>query len=266
MSKIVERTLDLLELFAEQKRPLSLSDIARLLKIPVSSCHDVLAAMQARGYLYELAPRAGYYPTRRLQTLGKDICDNDPLVTRAELLLRELRDTIDESVLLSKVSGLSASYLLVFESSHPLRFTVKVGDNVRSLHATSGGKALLANLDARALDNFLRSTRLEPMTARTITSTGALRADLAAAAARGWFLNQGESQDGVTTLSAPFRWNGGAYIITIAGPSSRLDEQLEHAAGLIIAACLTLEMRPDAPRGVLRSSDRTRLTRDEISP
>ncbi len=67
MSKIVDRTLDLLELFAEEKRPLSLSDIARLLKIPISSCHDVLQAMQARGYLYELAPRAGYYPTLRLQ-------------------------------------------------------------------------------------------------------------------------------------------------------------------------------------------------------
>ena len=42
MSKIVDRTLDLLELFAKEKRPLSLSDIARLLRIPVSSCHDVI--------------------------------------------------------------------------------------------------------------------------------------------------------------------------------------------------------------------------------
>src|SRR5450631_4172711 len=111
MSNIVERTLDLLELFAVEKRPLSQSDIARLLKIPVSSCHDVLQAMQARGYLYELGPRAGYYPTLRLQVLGKEIGDNDPVVTRAELPLRTLRDKLDESVLLSKVSGLRATYL-----------------------------------------------------------------------------------------------------------------------------------------------------------
>ncbi|HLN10829.1 MAG TPA: helix-turn-helix domain-containing protein, partial [Xanthobacteraceae bacterium] len=159
MSKIVERTLDLLELFAEEKRPLSLSDIARLLKIPVSSCHDVLQAMQARGYLYEVAPRAGYYPTMRLQALGKVISDNDPVVARAEQLLRPLRDTLDESVLLSKVSGLQLRYLLAFEPSHPLRFLVQVGDSVRSLHATSGGKALLASLDdsARQLSQVHRA-------------------------------------------------------------------------------------------------------------
>ena len=63
MSKIVDRTLDFLELFAKERRPLSLSDIARLLRIPISSCHDVIQAMQSRGYLYEIAPRAGYYPT-----------------------------------------------------------------------------------------------------------------------------------------------------------------------------------------------------------
>ena len=76
----------------------------------------------------------------RLQKLGQEIGDNDPVVLRAELLLRSLRDTLDKSVLLAKVSGLQATYLLAFEPTHPLRFLIKVGEQVRSLHATSGGK------------------------------------------------------------------------------------------------------------------------------
>ena len=60
MSKIVDRTLDFLEIFADQKRPLSLSEISRLLHIPASSCHDVVQALQKRGYIYELGPRGGY--------------------------------------------------------------------------------------------------------------------------------------------------------------------------------------------------------------
>ena len=83
MSKIVERTLDLIELFAKEKRPLTLSDIAHLLKIPLSSCYDVVRAMLARGYIYELAPRAGYYPTSRLYILGEEIGNSDPVLTRA---------------------------------------------------------------------------------------------------------------------------------------------------------------------------------------
>jgi DNA-binding IclR family transcriptional regulator len=245
MSKIVERTLDLLELFAEEKRPLSLSDIARLLKIPVSSCHDVLQAMQSRGYLYELAPRAGYYPTLRLQKLGQEIGDHDPVVARADLLLRSLRDTLDESVLLAKVSGMQATYLLVFEPTHPLRFLMKVGDPVRSLYATSGGKALLGSLDERALGVYLRTANLAPMTARTITAKPALREDIELGRRRGWYVNDGESQDGVTTLSAPFRWNNAVYIVTVAGPSARIAPRLEQASGLITNVCQMLEMRAD---------------------
>lgn len=237
MSKIVERTLDLLELFAEERRPLSLSDIARLLKIPVSSCHDVLQAMQTRGYLYELAPRAGYYPTLRLQELGKTISDHDPVVLRADLLLRSTRDKLDESVLLAKVSGLQAHYLLVFEPSHSLRFRAKVGDTVRSLYSTSGGKALLGSLDDSTLDTILDAATIEPMTPRTITSAAALRADIERGRDRGWYLNQEESQEGVTTLSAAFRWGSAVYLVTIAGPSGRVEQKLQQAATLIVEAC-----------------------------
>jgi DNA-binding IclR family transcriptional regulator len=236
MSKIVERTLDLLELFAEEKRPLSLSDIARLMNIPVSSCHDVLQAMQARGYLYEIAPRAGYYPTLRLVKLGKVIGDHDPVLLRAESQLRALRDSLDESVLLAKVTGLAAHYLLVFEPTHALRFGATVGDPVRGLFNTSGGKALLGCLNDAALDAALAGAALPQVTRRTITDPGVLRADIELGRKRGWYLNREESLDGVTTLSAPFRWASAVYVITVAGPSARLEQKLERAAEGAVAA------------------------------
>jgi len=245
MSKIVERTLDLFELFAREKRPLSLSDMARLLKIPMSSCHDVTRAMQARGYLYELAPRGGYYPTLRLQSLGKEIGDNDPVLARADIQLRCLRDTLNESVLLSKVSGLSATYLLVFDPGQPLRVLYRVGDGIGSLHGTSAGKALLGSLGDRALDAFLKSAKLLPITERTITSKAALRKEIELGKERGWFLNRGETLNDVMSVSSPFRWNSAIYIVTVAGPSSRLDGRLEEVVPLLTGVCRRLEMGPD---------------------
>jgi IclR family acetate operon transcriptional repressor len=246
MSKIVDRTLDFLELFAKERRPLSLTDIAHLLKIPISSCYDVVQTMQARGYLYEVAPRAGYYPTMRLHALGQEIGDNDPVLMRTELLLRSLRDALDESTLLSKVSGLNATYLQVFEPSHPLRILVKIGDSIRSIYATSAGKALLGRLDDRALTAFLKSTKLVPLTKGTIKSAKALRKDIDLGRKRGWYLNREESLNGVTTISATFTWNTLLYIVTIAGPSSRFDKKLETAAGLLTDICRRLEMLPSA--------------------
>jgi DNA-binding IclR family transcriptional regulator len=240
MSKIVERTLDFLELFADQKRPLSLSEIARLLEIPASSCHDVLQALLDRGYIYELSPRGGYYPTQRMYEVARTVAEHDPVVQRADALLRAMRDTLDESVLLAKVTDLQATYLLAFEPSHPLRFLARVGDNIRSLHATSAGKALLGSLSELALAGFLKTATLPRITPNTITSKAALRADLAAGNERGWFMNNEESQEGVTTISARFNWISSLYIVSIAGPTMRISPKLEKAASLLENACKLL--------------------------
>jgi DNA-binding IclR family transcriptional regulator len=244
MSKIVGRTLDFLEIFANQKRPLPSAEIARLLKIPPSSCHDVLQELLDRGYIYELTARGGYYPTLRLYEIAKTIADHDPVPLRADAILKALRDKIDESILLAKVQGLEATYLLSIEPSHPLRFLADVGDKVRSLHATSAGKALLAGLDEPQLAAYLKSAKLVALTPHTVTSKAALREELALGNRQGWFSNREESQEGVTTLSARFIWTSASYIVTIAGPSSRLGPKLAKAADLLISVCKLLEAPP----------------------
>jgi DNA-binding IclR family transcriptional regulator len=74
-----------------------------------------------------------------------------------------------------------------------------------------------------------------------------LKAEIEAGRERGWFANLEESQPGVVTLSAPFSWSGATYIVTIAGPASRLEGRTEWFAGQLLQACETLEMRT-APR------------------
>jgi DNA-binding IclR family transcriptional regulator len=244
MSKIVERTLDFLELFVDEKRPLSLSDISRILKLPVSSCHDVLQALEQRGFIYEISPRGGYYPTLRMYEAGKVIAENDPVVLRAEILLRELRDRLDESVLLAKVNGLGGTYLLSLETSQPLRFQQKVGNSITSLHATSAGKAILGSLDDTELEAALGRIDFKPFTPRTSTSKAALRKQIKAGTAAGYYVNSNESIEGLTTISAAFRWQHSLYIVTIAAPTSRIEKRVDEAARLLLDVCRRLEMKP----------------------
>jgi DNA-binding IclR family transcriptional regulator len=243
VSKIVERTLDFLELFAREKRPLSLSDISRLLAIPVSSCHDVLQALQERGFIYEITPRGGYYPTLRLYEIGKSIAENDPVVQRAELVLRELRNALDETVLLAKVVGLAGTYLLTFDPSHPLRFQLRPGDRITSLHATSAGLALLATLDERRLAEVLAQIRLVSLTRHTPKTMEALSQLIEAGRQCGYYVNAEYSIEGLTTVSASFAWQQINYIVTIAAPTPRLSSRIEAAAPLLLDACRRLEMR-----------------------
>ena len=143
------------------------------------------------------------------------------------------------------VSGLSAAYLLVFDPGQPLRVLYRVGDGIGSLHGTSAGKALLGSLDDRALDAFLKSAKLLPITERTITSKAALRKEIELGKERRWFLNRGETLNDVMSVSSPFRWNSAIYIVTVAGPSSRLDGRLEEVVPLLTGVCRRLEMGPD---------------------
>lgn len=243
MSKIVKRTLDFIELFAEQRRPLSLSEISRLLGIPMSSCFDVVRSLQERGYLYELGQRAGYYPTQRIVRLAGIISENDPVMLRADIALRALRDEFDETVSLSQSIGRQAKYLLVYEPSHPLRFTARVGDELRAVHATSIGKAVLAALPAAELDEVL-SKPLAPVTEHTITDPAKLRADISDAAKRGFFINREESAPAIITVTSPFRWNRADYFVTMAGPIYRLEPKLELVEKRLKGVCRELEM-PD---------------------
>ena len=240
MSKIVDRTLDFFELFAEQKRTLPLSEIAKLLDIPVSSCHDVLQALIRRGYIYELGSRAGYYPTSRLHSVAEAIVDHDPLLLRAELAMDALAASIGETVALAKATDLDLNYVMVKESNHQLRFSVRVGDGIRSLYATSAGKALLGSLDGKARDSVINRLKLEQFTPLTITDKDRLREDVVLGSERGWYLNDEESALDAMTFSASFRWRNVLYVLTVAGPKSRVSSKRDEIIASLVETCRQL--------------------------
>ena len=55
--KTAARTLDVFECFAEARRPLSLSELARAIEAPVSSCFALIRTLEDRGYLYAVGRR-----------------------------------------------------------------------------------------------------------------------------------------------------------------------------------------------------------------
>lgn len=225
MSKIVHRTLEVFEIFAEQKTPLSLTELAQLLGIPQSSCHDVIQALQARGYLYELRPRGGYYPTARLFQVAQQVVEHDPVGQRAEPLLRALSTRQHCSTSLAKARDETLTYLVVCAPPDPLQFLVSVGSTVRNLYATSAGKCLLGSLDEQRRRQVVESLQLEPLTPHTHRSRRELLDDIDRSLARGWFENREESVEDALTFSVGFRWNRAFYVLTTAGTRNRMERQ-----------------------------------------
>jgi len=84
-------------------------------------------------------------------------------------------------------------------------------------YASAMGKALLAHLPRAALDAYLATVRLEPVTERTITSAEALRAELGRVREQGYALSEGEHRPGVRSVAAPvFAYTGEALAAVCA--------------------------------------------------
>src|SRR4051812_3474483 len=98
-SRSALRALEVFEAFRAARRPLSLSETAKLTSMPVSTCHGVFRALEQRGYLYFGAGRDAY-PTRRLWDLAQEINAYDPVALRLEPALTALRNDVDETVIL----------------------------------------------------------------------------------------------------------------------------------------------------------------------
>jgi IclR family transcriptional regulator, acetate operon repressor len=238
--KTAGRTLDLFEAFARAAKPLSLSQLARAIGAPVSSCFGIVRTLEARGYLYEVRARGGFYPTKLLYEHARVIAGHDPLAERLVPLLEKLRDQTGETVLVSKRLERQAVYLEVLESPHSIRYSPKVGE-FKPLHASASGKALLGSLAPAARSELLAGMKLPRVTSRTITSRAALEADLEKGRARGWYLTRGETVADLMALAVPVAVNGETYSVALAGPMQRMDGALKRHAKLLTELRATLE-------------------------
>lgn len=241
--KMALRVVELIELFADEKQPLALSEMARLLEMPVSTCLGLLRTLEQRGYLYETGRRQGYYPTGRLLAMAQVIAAHDPVLDRVKPALAELRDAARETVVFGKLQSPGrAVYLQVADAPQAIRYAAEAGET-REAYANSLGRALLSTLDPETRRATLAAAKLQKLTDSTLTELADIEAEIARSVARGWFANLGESIPDLAGLAWPLRINGEAYAISVAGPRYRLEPRCEEIAAMLRAACLSIEQK-----------------------
>ncbi len=225
------RTLDVLETFRAARRPLTLSELARLARIPVSTCHGLIRTLERRGFLYFPSQRE-VYPTRKLLELAREIDAHDPIAARLAPALEALRDATGETVILGIRHDDAVLYLLVLDSPQIVRYTARAGEH-KPLHSSSIGKVMLGALSDAALDAWMKSHALSRITENTITSARKLKRDLQQARERGYFVTRGENVADVMAVAAPLRLGSEMLGVAIAGPLHRMQEmERRHAARL----------------------------------
>ena len=176
--KTALRVIEIIETYAREKRALPLSELARLLDVPVSSCLALIRTLTGLGYLYETGRRQGYYPTGRLLAMAQRIARADPVLDRVYPSLVELRDATKETVVFAKLSqDARVVYLDVLDSPHTIRYAPVAGE-FKSIHANSLGKALISLLDEPARAAMLADVEMTRYNERTLTTPAQVEADI----------------------------------------------------------------------------------------
>ncbi|MCH4151207.1 MAG: IclR family transcriptional regulator [Sphingobium sp.] len=205
---------------------MSLSELSRLLDAPLSSCLYLLRALETRGYIYAVGSKRLVYPTRKLYEIARDISEGETWVERLEPYLTELRDQTKETVILGKRQGDKVVYLAVLEGPQTIRYSAQPGD-LKPIHSSSIGKALLANLTEKERKKILGKHPLPSFTEKTVTDADDLNRMFDTIKKQGFAETNGETVPDVSALAKSVTLQHDQFGIGIAGPSYRMAEQRE---------------------------------------
>jgi len=238
--KTAGRTVAIFETFAEAQEPLSLSEIGRALNAPMSSCLYLVRALENRGYLYAVGTRRHIYPTRKLFDIARAISAGESWIERVHPLLIELRDVTRETILLGKRQGNRVVYIAVFEGTQTIRYSAHVGD-IKPLHASSIGKALLAMMDPAERKKIVAKVSFEQVTDTTLTSAEALLKDVEKGIKRGYTETRGENVSDVMAIGKGLSLGKDQYAVAIAGPIHRMAAMSDKHGEQLIRVCAEIE-------------------------
>ncbi|MEE8352363.1 MAG: IclR family transcriptional regulator [Rhodospirillales bacterium] len=237
--KTAVRTLEAFEAFGRAQRPLTLSELAHAIGAPISSCHGLVATLRNRGYVYSVGNNRQVYPTRRILDVAEAIARNDPLLEITAPVLARLRDDTGETVILGTKEDDAVVYLDVVEGLHTIRYSAKPGE-VKPLHSSAIGKAILSSLDEIGMGKILSRVALEKITDTTLTDGDALKGDLKKGRASGVFVTRGENVTDVMGMASLTMPCGQPLAVALAGPIERMNRSFDAHAKLLQQAAREL--------------------------
>jgi IclR family acetate operon transcriptional repressor len=224
----VDRALQVLLLLGSRPDGLSLQEIAEHTGIPKPSLHRTLVAMRGRGCavqrdaggLYLLGPavleaaftfHAGLDLRRLMHPLAEEVSEH-------------FRQTCHVAVL----DGADVTYIDKVEAPIGVRLTSVIGGR-NPAHATGVGKVLLADAlpDRAAVKAWVAEHGpLAARTAHTITTVSRLADELDQVRARGWSVDDQESENGLLCVATRVPLVFGEHAPTVAVSATGLRDAL----------------------------------------
>ncbi|GAA0520679.1 IclR family transcriptional regulator [Paractinoplanes deccanensis] len=205
----LERGLAVIRAFDAGHPELTLSEVARICGLTRAAARRFLLTLADLGYvrtdgrLFSLTPRVLELGYAYLSSLSL------PEVTAPHL--ERLVAQLHESSSLSILDGDDIVYVARVPTSRIMAVAITVGTRFPA-YATSMGRVLLAALPPQELESYLARVSPARLTAKTVTTADALRAEIAKVRAQGWSIVDQELEEGLRAIAAPIHDRAGTVV------------------------------------------------------
>jgi DNA-binding IclR family transcriptional regulator len=198
----LERGLAILEVLANSRVGLTLSQLTRYLDLPKSSVHCLLKTFEENGYLFRHNPGGKYRLTLRVSDLARRAVNGISLREQVRPHLRALAEKTGTTVHLGLIEQGSCVLIERIVPHGAYRSATWVGKQL-GVHCTAIGKALAAGLSNEELERLVGDHGLMRYNDNTICSLRKLKEELALVRERGYSLDDEEEEIGVRCIGAP---------------------------------------------------------------
>ncbi|PYE87544.1 IclR family transcriptional regulator [Phyllobacterium leguminum] len=209
----IERAVALLEIIAREGGSAKLSTIAEKAGIKKTTAHNILATLEALGYVKRGIGDVRYRLGARILNLARIAGDDSILRKRLRPVLEQIAKETSETVYLAVPSGDEVFYLDVVESKRSPRANCLLGRRER-LEGSAIGLVFLATMPG--LRKRVLATRSDAL-GRSICE------EIDTVARLGYALDLERHQERVNCVAVPY-YEGGEVraSIGLSGPSTRL--------------------------------------------
>lgn len=196
----VQLAIDVLEATAFSDDELGVTQLAERLNVTKGSVHRHLQTLVERGYLVQNPTTLRYAIGPRSRLLARQAPEAD-LVHLAEGPMRQLRNALGQTVVLSEITPRGALVLSTLSGISPIEIGVRSGSEL-AFHASAQGKVMLA-FAPRPFQTRVLSRPLQRFTDKTIVSARKVEQELQEVARAGFASAPEEALLGLNAVAAP---------------------------------------------------------------
>lgn len=235
--KSAHRALEMLEFFAEERRPAAVGVVAQSLGWPQSSTSVLLKGLAEAGWLDHDARTGMYSPNVRIALATAWIQEHLYSEHNLLRLMEQVRDLTGHTVMIGTRRGVHVRYLHVLQATRDGRFVAKTG-SLRPLFRSAAGKMLLTTLTEREVAVLLRNANAQETSPAHRLEYASVSREIERVRSQGHAVSMGTSMPGAAALAVlvPVAREREAMTLSVGGPMREIRADSARLAQVLKAA------------------------------